>query len=35
MVNSAYESFKATKVFIFQQLVFYEQLKFNAQLGGA
>ena len=32
MINTTFESLKARKVFIFQYLSFYEQLKFCAQL---
>ena len=32
MINTISESLKAKKVFIFQQLGFYEQLKFQTQL---
>ena len=32
MINTTSESLKAVKVFIFQHLSFYEQLKFHAQL---
>ena len=32
IINTAFESLKARKVFVFQYFSFYEQLKFNAQL---
>ena len=32
MINTTYEILKGRKVFIFSILVFYEQLKFHAQL---
>ena len=32
MINTTFESLKASKVFIFQHLSFYEQLQFHAQL---
>ena len=32
MINTAPESFKARKIFIFQHFTFYEQLNFHAQL---
>ena len=35
MINTTPESFKARKVFIFQHLSFYEQLKCHAQLNCA
>ena len=31
-INTASESFKARKIFIFQHFTFYEQLKFHVQL---
>ena len=35
IINTVFESLKAGKVFIFQSLSFYEQLKFHAQLSWA
>ena len=32
LINTTSESLKARKIFIFQYLSFYEQLKFHAQL---
>ena len=32
MINTASESLKAKKIFVFQQFSFYEQDKFHAQL---
>ena len=31
-INTASESFKAIKIFIFKKITFYEQLKFDAQV---
>ena len=35
MINTTSESLKASKVFIFSHFIFYEQLKFHAQLSWA
>ena len=35
IINTAFESLKARKVFIFQHFDFYEQIKFQAQLSSA
>ena len=35
IINTAFESLKARKVFIFQYFSFYEQIKFHAQLSWA
>ena len=32
MINTQFESLKGRKVFVFQHFIFYEQLKFYAQL---